>query len=522
MNIDNLIIYLRKSRADNPDESVEEVLAKHEGILQDYCMREYGSTIPEERIYREVVSGETIADRPIMRQIMKLLETGTVDGVLVVDPQRLSRGDLEDCGRIVNTFRYTSTDVVTPNKTYDLSGEYDRKFFEMELTRGNDYLEYTKKILNRGRVASVKRGNYIGSVAPYGYKKVKIGTGKDSHYTLEIVPEEAEGVKMAYHLYVHEGYGFTNIAHALDDAGIKPRKSEHWSAASLKDIIENPVYIGKIRWNWRKTEKKMVDGDIVKTRPKTKDPEKWIYVDGLHEPIIDEITYHSALDRRGKNPCVRRNKELTNPFAGLLFCQCGKSMSLKIYDEKRNKRKRTLQCFICNDQSHCHTRSVQYDDIVARVSESLQDAIHDFEVLVKNEDASSEFVQKATVRNLESTLVKLRQKDARQKDAYEDGIYTKAEYLTRNAKLQEQIELTKQALADAKFRQPVKMDYQEKLVRFTECLNALNNPTVKPAVKNKLLKSCIQKIVYHNSLPSKPGIGRFAPNQFNLDVFLIQ
>ncbi|MGN0483261.1 MAG: recombinase family protein, partial [Lachnospiraceae bacterium] len=449
MNIDNLIIYLRKSRADNPDESVEEVLSKHEGILQDYCMREYGSFIPEERIYREVVSGETIADRPIMRQIMHLLETGTVDGVLVVDPQRLSRGDLEDCGRIVNTFRYTNTLVVTPNKTYDLSGEYDRKFFEMELTRGNDYLEYTKKILNRGRVASVKRGNYIGSVAPYGYKKVKIGNGKDARYTLEVVPEEAEGVKMAYHLYVHEGYGFASIAHALDDAGIKPRKSDHWSPASLKDIIENPVYIGKIRWNWRKTEKKMMDGDIVKTRPKTKDPDKWIYVDGLHEPIIDEVTYHAALNRRGKNPCVRKNKELANPFAGLLFCQCGRSMSLKIYDEKRSKKNHTLKCFVCTDQVHCHTRSVQYDDIVSRVSEVLQDTINNFKVLVKNEDDSAEFMRKSKIKNLEDKLAKLREKDARQKDAFEDGIYTKVEYLSRNAKLQEQIELTKEALGDA-------------------------------------------------------------------------
>lgn len=513
MNIENIIMYLRKSRSDNPDETVEEVLSKHEGILQDYCCREFGERIPENRIYREIVSGETIADRPIMRQIMQLLETGTTDGVLVVDPQRLSRGDLEDCGRIVNTFRYTSTTVVTPNKIYDLSEEYDRKFFEMELTRGNDYLEYTKKILNRGRIASVKRGNFIGSVAPYGYKKVAIVVGKDVRFTLEIIPEEAEGIRLAYRLFTVDGYGFTAIARALDEAGVKPRKVSHWSPATLKNILENPVYIGKIRWNYRKTKKIMVNGDIVKTRPNGKSPDDIIYVDGIHEPIIDEATFQAALDRRGKNPCLRKNKELLNPFAGLLFCHCGRAMSLKIYSGTK--------IFLCNDQPTCHTRSVQYNDIVERVAEVLRNAISDFEIKTSDVDSNDDLLQKAGLEKLKSDLAKLHEKDARQKDAYEDGIYTKSEYLARNAKLQEQIEMTKKALSDQKLQRPATVDYKDKIVRFQECLNALYDPDVKPMIKNNLLKSCIKKIVYYNFLPSKPGIGRYVKNEFRIEVFLV-
>ena len=123
--LENLIMYLRKSRSDDISMSVEDVLAKHEHILQEYCEREFGARLPENKIFREVVSGETIADRPVMKEIMKLLETGTIKGVLVVEPQRLSRGDLEDCGKIINTFRYTETLIITPPKTYDLSNEYD-------------------------------------------------------------------------------------------------------------------------------------------------------------------------------------------------------------------------------------------------------------------------------------------------------------------------------------------------------------------------------------------------------------
>ena len=121
----NVIIYLRKSRSDDPSMSVDEVLAKHESILQEYAINNYGSPIPEEQIYREVCSGETIADRPVMLQVMRLIEARIYGGVLVVEPQRLSRGDLEDCGKIINAFRYTETLVVTPPKTYDLLDDYD-------------------------------------------------------------------------------------------------------------------------------------------------------------------------------------------------------------------------------------------------------------------------------------------------------------------------------------------------------------------------------------------------------------
>lgn len=238
-DFEHVIIYLRKSRSDDPATTVEEVLFRHENILQEYAVREWGARIPEDRIYREVVSGETIKDRPVMQHVMKILETGLVSGVLVVEPQRLSRGDLQDCGHIINSLRYTNTAVITPPKTYDLSDEYDRKFFEMELTRGNDYLEYTKKILNRGRIASVKAGNFIGNSAPYGYRKICVGTGKEKYYTLEIVPEEAEAIRLMFDLYVNKDYGFRNIAHALDMAGYKPRRSAEWSPAAISCFIPN-------------------------------------------------------------------------------------------------------------------------------------------------------------------------------------------------------------------------------------------------------------------------------------------
>lgn len=519
ISINNLIMYLRKSRSDDPYMTVEEVLARHEQQLQDYALSSFGAVLPEEKIFREVVSGETISDRPVMQNVMKYLETGLIKGVLVIEPQRLSRGDLEDCGRIINTFRYTDTLVITPPKIYNLSDEYDRKFFEMELTRGNDYLEYTKKILNRGRIASVKQGNFIGTIPPYGYRKVMIGSGKNTRHTLEIIPEQAEAVRLMFHLFVDEGYGFTRIARYLDRVGIRPLHSECWNPASLKDILENPVYIGKIRWNWRKTQKKMVNGQIIKTRPKTKDSSAWIYVDGIHEPIIDEKTYQAALDRRTDNPRIRKGTELKNPYAGLLFCgTCGRAMN---YKRTHNKKYGSIcENMLCSNQANCHTHSVKFSTFQERVITSLKETIADFEIKLEEDNGSSLRFHMAQVNRLRSELDKLKEKDERQKNAYENGIYTMEEFAPRNAKLQEQICQMQQKIRNMEHAVPEAIDYKEKIMRFRDCLDALQDPDISAEEKNSFLKSCIDKIMYYNDLESRSGIGRYIQNEFRLDIFL--
>ena len=201
---DIYLIYLRKSGADNPEETVEEVLARHEKQLQDHAIKNLGKRIDEKYIFREVVSGETIEDRPEIQNLLTYIEDPQIKGVYVIEPQRLSRGDWEDGGKILTSFKYSNTLIITPQKTYDLNNKFDYKFFKMELSQGNDYLEYVKEILIRGRVASVKEGNYIGSIAPYGYKKVFI----DKSPTLEIYEPEAKIIRLAVNMRLNEGLGW--------------------------------------------------------------------------------------------------------------------------------------------------------------------------------------------------------------------------------------------------------------------------------------------------------------------------
>ena len=155
-------MYLRKSRADDALLTVEEVLQKHEQMLDEWSERNLEGHIPQENRFREVVSGETIEDRPQMKEVLSKIENPRIKAILVVEVQRLSRGDLEDAGRLIKLLRYTNTLVITPQKTYDLQNEYDRDFFERELKRGNEFLEYQKRILHRGMLASKQSGNFLG------------------------------------------------------------------------------------------------------------------------------------------------------------------------------------------------------------------------------------------------------------------------------------------------------------------------------------------------------------------------
>ena len=101
-----ILVYLRKSRSDDPMLSVEEVLEKHTIILNEWIEKYLDAPIPEENIYREVISGgESINSRPEFKKVLKRIESPKIKAVLVVDCSRLGRPDLEEIGKLSKLFR---------------------------------------------------------------------------------------------------------------------------------------------------------------------------------------------------------------------------------------------------------------------------------------------------------------------------------------------------------------------------------------------------------------------------------
>lgn len=161
-------LYLRKSRADMEAESrgEGETLARHEKILLDLAKR---MKLDITQIYREIVSGETISSRPVIQQLLSEVEQGTWSGVLVVEVERLARGDTIDQGIVAQSFKYSNTKIITPMKVYDPSNEFDEEYFEFGLFMSRREYKTINRRLQRGRLESIKEGKYLGTTPPYVY-----------------------------------------------------------------------------------------------------------------------------------------------------------------------------------------------------------------------------------------------------------------------------------------------------------------------------------------------------------------
>jgi hypothetical protein len=514
---EEVILYLRKSRTDNPELTVEEVLKKHYNRLQDWAVRFLGEKIPESNIMREIVSGETIEARPKMKELLRAIESDSVKAVIVNDIQRLSRGDLEDCGRIIKLFRYTNTIVITPEFTFDLQNVYDRDNFEREIKRGSEYLEYQKKIMSNGRFEAVKQGNYISSVPPYGYNKIAIREGKNIYHTLEENKSEADIVRYIYDLYVNQGMGFAKIARRLNELQLKPRTIDKWYSGSVKQIVGNIHHIGKVKWNHRKSIKTVQDGELRKTRPKSDD---YLIFEGKHEGIVSEELFHAAQEKRGKNERVVANKELKNPLAGILFCSCGYSITWRKFKNRNNETR-----YLCNNQVNCHTGSILESELIEQIVKILKDCISDFEISLNS--SSETKTNKNVLSVLEKRLEELERKEISQWEKYSEEKMPKYIFDTLNDKVLKEKEEVKKAIVLSQTEETKKINFENKIKLFSDAIKALENPEVPAKSKNMLLKQCFEKIIYHRARPirikGKKGIGSsplWISGEVSLDVVL--
>lgn len=491
--------YGRKSRTDDPLLSVEEILEKHSKIIEEYAEKHLGGPIPDENKYMEVGSGESLKERPEITRLLKDIENPAVKAIIVVDVQRLSRGDLEDAGKLIRLLRYTNTFVITPMKIYDLRDEYDRDAFERELKRGNEYLEYFKKIQARGRLASVKEGNYIGSVAPYGFDRIEKFDGKKSYHTLIERKDQADIVRMIFNWYCNDDIGVTAICRRLEDLGAKTKTGcTEWKPAIIFTILENHHYIGCTRWNWRKTIKIIEDQEIKKLRPKAKANEYLIF-EGKHEGIVSEEMFYRAREIKGNRHRTKRDLTLKNPFSGLMFCKtCGCKIGYNTYN--RDGVEFAPPKLVCNNQVHCRSGSVEYHQVVDYVSSVLRDCIADFEVRIDNNRDDSGKLHRDLVDRLKKQLKDLEKKEVDQWEAQYDPDPSKRLpqhiFVKLNEKVLKEKEEVNKALAKAKDSIPKHIDYRDELVKTTDALLALEDPDMDAKITNQYLKDIIEKMEY--------------------------
>ena len=498
---EEILYYLRKSQSDDPLLTVDEVLSKHEKMLDDWVQRnlpELGP-VPESNRIREVVSGETIEGRPGMLDLLHRIESPKKKAVLCVEPQRLSRGSLKDIGHLVELLRYSNTIVITMHYTYDLRDDRDRDLFERELMRGNEYLEYYKRIMLNGRLASIKAGNYLGRHAPYGFKKITIKDGKTNCPTLEPHPEQAPVVKMIFEMY-RDGLGIVRITDRLNDMHIPSPSGKRWSKESLQWILGNIHYIGKVRWNYRPNVKSVEDGAVVVKRPRSED---FLVYEGKHDGIIDQELWDAVQEIRGKIPRNKKNTDGFNPLAGVMFCECGRAMTARPFISKGVEYSKPR--FLCSQQRYCGGASALMSEVMDDVKATLREAIADFEMRIEKGDDDSAKIHRQMVERLEKRLLELRDLEVKQWDEKTKGGMPAHVFELLNSQTVEEMHEVEEALCAARNSVPEPINLQEKLSNFHAALNALDDPNVTVRTKNMLIKLCIERITYSRKRAGSKG-----------------
>ena len=471
------LMYLRKSRADDPNETVEEVLSKHETRLQDFMRRRFGYKIEEENIYREVCSAESIADRVEIKKVLARIEDPNVEGVVVADVPRLSRGDLGDCNEIITRFRYTKTLVLTDSIQYDLEVKRDRQYFQDELLRAAYYLDYVKETLRLGRETAVRnRGCYIGTRPPYGYKKVKIG----KNCTLEPT-KEADIVRLMFDWYVNEGLTFYQIACRLNDMGVPAPNGGKWAKVTVRVILRNPHYDGNVKYGHKKKVTVIENGEKIVKRLAQED---YILAEGLHPAIVDHDIFVKAQEILRKNTSNKKGYELKNPFAGILKCaKCGKMIVQHPYARAETRLE-------CRERPMCG-KSVKMSDVEDAVIKALEQAeLPALEAKLKNGDGNAYNIKKSLLANLEKELEEFKAQEEKQYEFLETGRYTEEVFDKRHAILLEKIETCKKTITETKLSMPKQIDYKEKILLLSDAIQALKSD-ISPAEKNKFLKAII-------------------------------
>lgn len=425
-------IYLRKSRKDIEAEQHGngETLARHEHTLLSLARQK---KLIIGNIYREIVSGETIASRPVMQQLLHEVEQGLWDGVLVMEVERLARGDTIDQGVVQRAFQYSNTLIVTPLKTYDPANEFDEEYFEFGLFMSRREYKTIKRRMQAGRYAAAQEGKWPFNVAPYGFRRVKLEHEKG--WTLELDEQEAPVVRLIFSLFTGPSrIGVTNIKRNLNTQGIQPRKSQKWTDSTIRDILRNEVYDQKVSIGHRKVSIQIVDGTPVKTRPRSSD---YISVEGIHPRMIDHEIFLEAQSYLGLgSPKPPESYGIKNPLAGVIVCsECG----MKMYRRPATKTKggAPYDVLMCKTDG-CPTIGSKLELVEKKLIECLSDWVSGYQL---NTPVQKSLIPEKLqiLKRARGDHEKLLLQKERLYDFLESGVYSTEIFLERSSKLQKQI-----------------------------------------------------------------------------------
>lgn len=436
-------IYCRVSTTEQAEEgySIDEQNVK----ITEYCNKE-GHEIYN--LYEDRgISGKSITNRPGIKQLLNDATKNKFDLVIVWKLNRISRKllDILNIVELLNKHNIAFRSLTESFETETPSGKLQLNImgaigeFERETIAEN---------VKMGMIARSKEGQWNGGVV-LGYDSIQLNNeGKKRKNTvLKINENEANTVRKIFQLY-SEGNGYKAIVNRINKEGYKTKRGNQFAVSTVKTILQNPVYIGKIRFNvrqdWSKKRRKNINDNPV-------------LVDGQHEPIIDVETWNKVqviLKERSK----KHNKvyDSEQPLTGILRCPvCGAGMTISRSTRKKSDGSKViLEYYSCGNWKNkgtavCNSNSIRVEKANAYVIDKVSELVNDESILrkvVDNINKNKSTKLKPTLEQIEQVnkeIEKLNIKKDKNLELFEDGILAKSELSTRVKAINDDIEKLK-------------------------------------------------------------------------------
>ncbi len=191
------------------------------------------------------LSGKNINERPNIIKLINDVKNKEINNVLIYKLDRLTRS-VKDLINLIEIFETNNCSFNSITEKLDTSTAVGRMFIKIIGTFAEFERENLAERISLGYEQKTKEGNYTNTNGVYGYDYI--------NGNLIINNQEKELVNNIYNLYL-KGYSMLQIASKLNKENIPTKRNGKWYQSTIKSILTNPLYIGKIRYGLHKKNK---------------------------------------------------------------------------------------------------------------------------------------------------------------------------------------------------------------------------------------------------------------------------
>ena len=386
------------------------------------------------------ISGKDIKNRPALKELLKDAEEKKFDMVISWKINRISR-KLADVLKIVDILEKNDITFKSYSEPFETDTPAGKMQFQMMALIGEFERGTIAQNVKMGMCAKAKSGEWCGGRV-LGYDLVPIDSqegAKRKKNRLTINEKEAEAVRFIFNEYVN-GKGYKAITNQLNKLSYKTKKGNDFSVGSIREILTNPVYIGKVRYNvrqnWSEKRRRNINANPIIT-------------DGIHEPIIEEGLWdkvQAIMESKKGKPSRIYDGEY--PLTGILKCpKCGAGMVISRTTNKlADGTKKRIAYYCCGawknkGTSVCNSNTIRVDKaneyVFNRISELLSN-----EKMVKsivnniNKERHKKInPAKKELERIDKELEKIDRKKTKLFEAYEEDLISKEEFKERKDEL---------------------------------------------------------------------------------------